>query len=81
MFKSKQTTEIRVQFIVDEDYIEEFKKKYEVKHFNKFRTNRYDNELIADVVFYTHAKITSEELFAKMSKDEKIKFFEKVEEY
>jgi len=81
LFKSKHTTEIRVQFVVDDEYIEEFKKKYSVDHFHKFRTNRYDNELIADVTFYTHVRITSEELFAKMSKDEKIKYFEKLEEY
>lgn len=80
MFKTKKVVEIRVQFIATEEYIEEFKKKYNVNHFVQFRTTREKDHLMADAAFYCYNKITSEELFASMSKDEKIKYFEKVEE-
>ena len=80
LFKTKKVVEIRVQFVATEAYIEEFKKKYNVEHFVHFKTMREKNCLIADAAFYCYKKVTSEELFASMSKDENIKFFEKVEE-
>ncbi len=79
-FSSKKVTEVRVQFVVTEDYIDEFKKKYNVEHFVQFRTVREGEQMIADVAFYIYKKITSEELFAKMSKDNNIRYFEKMEE-
>ena len=80
MFKTKKVVEIRAQFIATEEYIEEFKKKYKVEHFVHFKTIREKDYHIADVAFYCYNKVTSEELFANMSKDENIKFFEKVED-
>lgn len=79
-FKTKKYVEIRVQFVITDGYIEEFKKKYNVEHFVQFRTTRSGDIMIADITFYSYETITSEELFAKMSKDENIRYFEKVQE-
>lgn len=79
-FKTRKYVEIRVQFIITDGYIEEFKKKYNVEHFIQFRTVRHDEQMVADVVYYSYKEITSEELFAMMSKDQNIKYFEKIQE-
>ena len=46
--------------LTPEEYIEEFKKKYNVAHFVHFKTIREKNYLLADAAFYCYNKITSE---------------------
>ena len=79
-FKNKDAIIVRAQFIVNGNYIDHFKEKFNISKFIKFKTFVDNDDLIAEVEFIYTDKIHSEELIDMIKDEKEILMFEKIEE-
>ncbi len=80
IFRNKKLVIVKAQFITDNDYIETFKKIFNVKHFKTFKIIRQNDKCVAEIEFYYRNTLTSEEIAKKIEDEKQILMFEKIEE-
>ena len=80
IFRQKKLVIVKAQFLTDNDYIENFKQIFNVKHFRNYKIIRQDEKCVAEVEFYYRNTLSSEEITKKIESEPQIIMFEKIEE-